>query len=763
MIHFKHILCVVFAILNTITASTKKIDGKILSSERKVPLPSAIITIFSTDSIIGNTQTGAKGTFSFNIPDSIRVTLTVTALGFQDKEMSFESDTIKSPLCIMLAEAILSKDLDEFVVEADKSNLVKRTANGQIFYLSGKAKKERNPFMALKEIPLLISDDVNSQVKLMNGSTPLILIDGNRVNSGISPILPADIESVEVVTSVPARYLQEGYNSLINIRLKQNRDPYMWIQSATRHDIPIYKGFGVGYFEIGKEKFSIYGRAYCNYTTGKTTSGTIERLNTGYTQIFDTDSRSKAHCFQSDIMAKFMPSPKDYFALQGYYNHTYEKNSGIATGEYITDLQNVYSSKSSDLDKSTIVTSNLYYKHSFANDNNLEAKISLNLNNNNLDSKNKETIGEKLRDYQSIFLSKRLAGSFDMDYGKSFESGISFSAGNHLSFESDKINIISVVIPAFRHKRTANYLFGSISGQLKNILYMLSGGIEGIWLKAADKRNDYLRPRIAASVTWTPDQKNSLQIDYTLSNQSPDLSMLNPFNTSSDSLIVTSGNPYLTPAFTRNLELTYTFNSHGLYIFPMVWYERINDICELWGYTDKNIYHSTYRNKGHQSSLSYYIGLNYRKNIFNFTSYTGYIANYFQGQSPKWSFYTSWSLDIYYKKLYFNASMTYQRKDFTPYSFTRQSNPAYAQLQINYNFTPDFYVAVLLQNFTGNTKHTKVVHQGSYQYRGAFTTVGKGFMPSILIRYTFRHNIKRKIKLGNNLFKEETGIKLKMQ
>ena len=56
---------------------------------------------------------------------------------------------------------------------------------------------------------------------MLNGETPLILINGNIINSGISPINPSDIESVEVINTVPARYLQDGYNGIVNIKLKK--------------------------------------------------------------------------------------------------------------------------------------------------------------------------------------------------------------------------------------------------------------------------------------------------------------------------------------------------------------------------------------------------------------------------------------------------------------------------------------------------------------------------------------------------------------
>lgn len=750
---------------------SKKITCSVLSLEDGKPIEGAIATLFCGDSISATTQSAKDGSFSFNVSDQTRSEISVTSIGFKEKEVSFFPDTISSPLLFRLEEDAIVSDLDEFVVEADKSNLVKRTANGQIFYLSKRAKAERNPFMALKEIPLLRSDESNSEIKMLNGNKPLILIDGNRVNSGIAPILPADIESVEVITAVPARYLQEGYRSIVNIRLKKRRDPYVWVQLATRHDIPTYYGFGVGYFEVGNEKFSLYGRANYTYTHDGKTESSVTRSNTGYSQQYDLLSKVNDHNWNGDFLLKYMPTSRDYLALQGYYKHAHDRTSGEAEGNYITDVEEAYGSESSDLNKSTLLTSNLYYKHSFeqggsnnvsmAND--LEVRMTFNTNNNRLDSHSSEYIGSDNRDYFSLFDNKRYSGGVSIDYQRQFESGLSFSVGNHWTYNSDRVRQETTGFPDFHHRKLNGYLFGSFSWKLRNLLYMISGGGELIQMKAGDADNSYLKPRASASLTWIPNNNHSVQLSYELTNLPPDISKLNPYNTSTDSLVVNSGNPYLLPEMYHFVTFNYTFNKDGLYLIPKVYYEYYSDQIQPDGYTENGVYHSSFRNAGHYQFLGYYLGLSYRWNWLNILTYTGIAESRFLGEKPKRSFYSSTSIDIFYKKIYFNLSFDIDTYIYTANTTQRNHNAVFAQTQINYNFTPDFYIAVALQNWTGTRNYTTTLKQGSYNYqahvydRGA----GKGFMPWILIRYTFRHNQKRKIKLGNNLFEEEKGLKLK--
>ena len=44
--------------------------------------------------------------------------------------------------------------------------------------------------------------------------------NGNRYNSGIATLDPREIESVEIIDVVKARYLKDGYQKILNIKLK---------------------------------------------------------------------------------------------------------------------------------------------------------------------------------------------------------------------------------------------------------------------------------------------------------------------------------------------------------------------------------------------------------------------------------------------------------------------------------------------------------------------------------------------------------------
>ena len=61
-------------------------------------------------------------------------------------------------------------------------------------------------------------------------------------------------------------------------------------------------------------------------------------------------------------------------------------------------------------------------------------------------------------------------------------------------------------------------------------------------------KHDYSKLTAAVSGTYKFNGIHSVRLNYNLSNLSPEVMYLNPYNTSTDSLEVTRGNPLLMPA-----------------------------------------------------------------------------------------------------------------------------------------------------------------------------------------------------------------------
>ncbi len=149
--------------------------------------------------------------------------------------------------------------LDELVVEGYLTS--KKTAMGEVFRLSDQARQSGDPYLALTEIPLLNVNLASKSVTTQSGEAPLILIDGRMMNSGIDPIDPKFIESVEIIEVPNAKYLKLGYAKVVNIRLIP-RPTYIYVELRTRQEVIPHSGLAGGRFEVGKSKFAVSGSLF---------------------------------------------------------------------------------------------------------------------------------------------------------------------------------------------------------------------------------------------------------------------------------------------------------------------------------------------------------------------------------------------------------------------------------------------------------------------------------------------------------------------
>lgn len=145
-----------------------------------------------------------------------------------------------------------SVELDSVVVSTKRP--VVRTSRGHIYYLSKEA-----AYIALREIPELISNSTTQTVSSQDGKSLVVLIDGMRVNTGITPISPERIESVEIINVAGANYMFDGGEKILNIHTKKHFPPYLYLQESVRDDIPTYWQFFDSQFEIGNPKSSFFG------------------------------------------------------------------------------------------------------------------------------------------------------------------------------------------------------------------------------------------------------------------------------------------------------------------------------------------------------------------------------------------------------------------------------------------------------------------------------------------------------------------------
>ena len=760
----KLLLSVTLLILCTATGLAQYKFSGTLFTEDDEPIAEGIISLSKNDELIAMAMANDKGVFSIeNIPSG-EFLLEINALGFENYVQTFTFDGDKVDLKFILKKSSETL-LDELVVVGERS---KQTATGEIYYLSQKAKKSRNPFKALSEIPSLRVNIATQRITTLDGIAPMILVDGKPINTGINPINPEDIESVELINVVSARYLQKGYQNVLNVKLKRKRSPYQFYEVASRSDILPGHGFGVGYFEVGNPKISLFGRLSFNGTLNRKSDFKQWQDNSQIHKSIDGSQTANDRGIDGDLILKWQISPRDYMAamISGKQENSRTEIKGDGIFRQIsTALETPFTLTSLGRNKSKIITSSLYYQHDFKDKSQLQARYGYNFNTNHMDNKRLEEDNTSPSPFESLFeyANKRSSMNMEVNYLKQWENGSSLDVGSNSRWINDQIDQISEKLPIFKHRRFDEYIYASYASKIGSLQYMLSAGLEAIWLMAGDERNRYAKPRISISTNYSFDKKNSVRVSYQLTNTPPNVGQLNPYNTSVDPLVATKGNPKLTPEQSHSLALNYRLRVGRFILNPIQvnyshYIDRILPYSEL---TEGKVLHS-FRNQGKDDFLNYGASLSYlfKDGMSYYYLNAGQNRVYFENQKVKTTPLLSAGVWWFKGKWVVGADISWQKYSFTPQSTTQYLSPTFAQMQVNYNFTPDFYIALAVQNFAGAMTEETYSEAGKFKSFHWNKQTHLGFRPWILIRYTIRKHTKQKIRIGNVLHSQEEGIKL---
>jgi len=748
-----------FLILSQLMNAQYSFSGKVTDKNNQ-QLAGVQIILSKNDSLFAVSLTNERGQFSIGNLPKAEYSLQILYPGFTPIEE--QRDIFKNINAEFVLVEEMDIELDDVIITADPTNLVRRTGTGEIFYLSESAKNSGDPYRALREIPRLNVNESLQTVSMIDGGKLLVLIDGKIINTGITPIDPKDIESVEVIDVVSARYMRMGVKNILNIKLKPKREPYQFFQTATRHDVPLRYSMGVVYFEVGNPKYSLYGRGALDRTVKDDSEFSTWQKDIDYFKESAGDSQTNNKVSIGELLFKWSVTENDYIAAHVYGKWNDKNTKTWGEGIFDRDQKENFSLTSADNNVADIKTASLYYKHDFTPEKTLEATLAYNKNSDNNKGERSETYPHDLYNNLFEYRSDRSSANLNIDYSWQWNKVNSLNIGSATNYINDNINKISDNVPVFHHKAWNEYLYATFSSKAGNLLYMVSAGLESIMLKAGESSNQYVRPRASLSGTYRINSNNSTRFSYTLTNQTPNVGQLNPYNTSTDPLVIIKGNPKLLPEQTHKIEASYTLNTKGFYFTPSITYNLSNDIIEPFGYKENGTFVNTFNNMGKYKSLSTGGNITYRFKENRGNIYIGayHHTDYFEEMSAKQSFSLSGGIWVYYKKWIFGGDVNYRNYVFSPTSRIKQLTPAYSQFQVNYNFTKDFYVAVAIPYFIGKLSTETITQVGTYNSYYKIRMTDASSHPWILLRYTFRKNSKQKIKLDNVVNSKEEGISL---
>ncbi len=641
--------------------------------------------------------------------------------------------------------------LEEVVVEEKARPKV--TATGEIFKLSRKAKASKNPFVALSEIPLLQVDISSQSVKMRSGESPLILIDGHLVNSGIQPILPENIESVEISEVVSARYLQMGFTKIVNIRLRESIPLYSYIELRSRHDIPLREGFGGANFEFGKKTFALSGGIFTNYLTkDRVRYETVEQMEQHIKQLSGMGIAQSREA-DGDLLVKWLPKPSDYFSALLKTQRTRNETERTHKGLYNVSNKSVsLNTASNENILSGGFLAALFHEHTFQNKSTLTTLFKYNYGFYDLKQDYSEMLEKDTTKSLVDLATLRNQYVLSIDYDSDRQQYGTIAIGNNLEYTQDQIKN-----QGFAPSLTAyvglwsNYTHATYSNQWKRLYYMASIGLQSLAVKAADKNHSYWRPRAAVSMTFQLPSQQSVRGSYYLTNKLPESRNLVSFNQSTNPWMREEGNPYLIPMQIHQLDLNYDYSFSDFRIQLFGSHQRYSQMIEPY-IRQEGAYHiKSFQNKGTYKNTNGGVNVSYGGEDFQISATTDYSSEAFNGQNPLGSYgirgYFRWDFGDFF--IY--SSLSWRNRSYTSISQTIYKNPMEAHIQIAWQATEQLYFSLGLPYFWGTRKDVTQINQPSYSIDQHSFYDSSSLRPWLLISWTLRKNAKMAIprKLPN--------------
>lgn len=704
------------------------------------PIPFANIELYSLpdSTFIEGTTTNKNGQFLLEAQKVENGYLSISFIGYETAIVAAKENVGT----VTLKEA--TNELSEVIIKGE--TFPKVTATGEVFKLSNKAKSYDNPFRALAEIPLLQVDISNQSVLLQNGERPLILIDGRLVNSGIQPINPKDIESVEVFEVVSARYLQMGVSKVINIRLRKERPFYSYTELRTRNDIPLRYGFGGANFEFGSSKLAVSGSLWADYLTKDRLrynkmeqSGMMKKNLAGETE-------SDAHGVNGDLMLKWVPKPSDYFAVFVKARTKKKDSDGNMGGFYTSDKQYKLTTENNSKTIDGGMLAALYHEHTFKSKGMLTTFLKYNYGRYDIEQDYKEFYNKTLSTSILDLATKRNQYTFSIDYTTGNRSWGELSFGNNLEYTLDDIkNQITEPLILAEVDLWSNYTYATYTNQWKMLYYMGSIGLQGLSVDAADKKHTYWRPRAAFSFTYRLPHKQSFRGSYYLNQKLPLSRQLITFNQSTNPWFKEKGNPYLVPMQIHKMNLTYNISLGDFRVQLLGNHNRYNDIIESFLRNEGGVQVQSYHNNGTYKSTDTGLGIYYNNDNLSLGSSGYYMWESFSGQELKKSLglkgYFRWDFGDFF--LY--SSLEWKDKSYTAVSQTTYNNPLQAHIQLAWQMNKQVYISAGLPYFWGEKSHVKDINTEHYLSFQETFYKSSSLRPCILISWTLRKNSKLSI------------------
>lgn len=604
------LLCFLVLFTSILQAQTSgKISGELRNSNGE-PLETVLITLLSSsdNSLIKTTFSETNGSFEFlNLADNNYIILIDSQdyKAYQSQPIAIQQNTVSLPV-IQLQSVAINK-LDEVVVQKKKA-FVEQKMDRTVINVDAMISNAGSDAMEVLEKSPGIIVDQDGTITMKGKSGIQVFIDDKPTNLSGSDLetylksLPAStLNQIELITNPPAKYEAAGRAGIINIITKKSKT----------------KGFNGSFtsrVSQGK-RFHVRNGINLNYTNNKIrVFGNINHADQKFVNdlyifrryknedestrtLFDqnTDINTETNTANARLGMDYYASDNTTFgiSLSGLIKNSKDRKDGqsiLRNGQLVLDSTILANNR--EIEKFKNGGINLNFRHQFDT---IGKKVTVDLDYLNYSN----TTYQNFKNYvyqpdNSLSSEDELTGdlpskidiySFKTDYNNPFKNDSQFDTGYKISYSktdnvanyADVVNDVSIpnydssnhfkydeIINAAYVNYSMNFKRFGLQAGLRLESTISKGNQLGNILKPASTfKRDYtnLFPTFYMSYKLDSIANNQLVFSYGKRIDRPYYQDLNPFLSPLDKFTYYSGNPYLNPAFSHNLELTYSYKS----------------------------------------------------------------------------------------------------------------------------------------------------------------------------------------------------------
>ena len=628
------------------------VSGKISDSETGRGLEFANISIINAkwNKIVEGTISDINGKFSMTGILTGDYILTVNYLGYKKQEVEFKL-TKKNPDISLkdIKLEISSEMLSEITIDEQKP--IYESKIDKIIY---NAENDNNGGSddatdVLRKAPLL-SVDFDGNVELRGSKQIKFLLNG-RASSFLTgdvasalQMIPADeIKSVEIITSPGAKYDGEGDAGIVNIiTQKKIIDGYKASLDGSIGTRNNKNGFNL---TLGKGRFSLSARGNVRYSWPREGTTTYRREDwniLGDTNILTNDGVSESQ------WTGYGAGINMYYDINAYNSISSDINfrgrsypsDNVTTLDYIssdTAYNYNYSSYVNSTSQTNNVSWNTDYTKTFEDNEERELNLSYQLGNRIKNKNTNISENDSLVNLVNTNDEKNLEQTFQIDYTHPINDH-KIEVGGKLIHRNQKMNygtesdssLFEFAEETFNYTQIVGAFYISTNIQLPNDYALLIGTRYELTKINGDWENNLSIPLDSTKTPFSEDYDDilpnltiskkldvgkSLKLSYNSRISRPSSQYINTNTNLTDNKNITIGNPKLTTATTKQLELGYNSFGRKYQGSYYIYYKESSDLIESYLYVENDTSKTTYENIGKSTKygLNYYGSIKFNK------------------------------------------------------------------------------------------------------------------------------------------------------